>query len=223
MRINELKIYSPRLKEQSTFYANALGLKCIKMNKEQASFQLGSSVLTIEYKKETTPYHFAINIPSNKENEALSWLKARLEILIEEEIEIHDFDFWNAKAIYFYDCDKNIVELIARKNLNNGNSETFNQEQLLNISEIGLPTTNIEAKFSQLHELSGIQEFSGGFDRFLAFGDEEGLFICINKDIKDWHPTGDKAHSSAFEMHFTEKGVNYHIEYKNDQVLVLGA
>lgn len=218
MRINELKIYSSKVEEQTVFYSSVLGLQCINKNNERASFKLGSSVLTIEFRKESTPYHFAINIPSNKENEALIWLKSKLEILIEENTEIHDFDFWNAKAIYFYDCDKNIVELIARNNLDNETSDSFNQNHFLCISEIGIPTTNIESKFRFLNELTGIQEFSGGFDRFLAFGDEEGLFICINKDIKDWSPTGDKAYSSDFELHFTENRTDYHIEYKNDKV-----
>lgn len=221
MKINELKIYSAQLEEQTAFYSTTLGLKCIKTTKNQASFQLGNSILTIEYRKEITPYHFAINIPSHKENDALNWLKNRVNILKSEHTEVHDFDFWNAKAIYFYDCDQNIVELIARNNLDNETSESFNPNQFLNISEIGLPTTHIESKFSVLNELTGIQEFSGGFDRFLAFGDEEGLFICINKEIKDWYPTGDKAYSSDFEMHFTEQGNQYHIEYKNDEIFVL--
>ena len=116
MLIHELKIYSSQLAKQVAFYSSKLGIKCIHQTKEQASFQLGSSVLTIESRQNSTPYHFAITIPSNKEHEALNWLKERVKILAAQDIEIHDFNFWNAKAMYFYDSDQNIVEFIARKN-----------------------------------------------------------------------------------------------------------
>lgn len=223
MQIKELKIYSNQLAEQTDFYSNILGLKCIKMSEKQVSFQVGSSILTIQSREKATPYHFAINIPSNKENEALAWLKERVEILKDDQIEIHDFDFWNAKAVYFYDRDRNIVELIARKNLQNHSETPFDSNHLLNISEIGIPTTSIEEKYTQLTTISGVPKFSGGFDRMLTLGDERGLFICINKEIKDWFPTGDKAHSSDFELRFTEKKIDYRIQFNNDEITVLEA
>jgi len=221
MLINELKLYSHNIEEQVHFYTSVLGLTCIGQSNERASFQLGSSVLTFEYKPNATPYHFAINIPSNKEDEALLWLKERAEILTDESIELHDFDFWNAKAMYFYDRDMNIVELIARKNLHHNVSEPFDSSQLLSVSEIGMPTTDIEARFQQLNKLSGIEPYDGGFERFLAVGNENGLFICVNKERKDWFPTGDTAHSSDFELHFTEQGNDYHIQFVNDQIFDL--
>ena len=118
MQIKELKIYSSKIKDQAEFYSKVLGLNIISFSEENVSLELGKSILSIEFKPETTPYHFAVNIPANKEVEALEWLKSRVEILKDGVNEIQDFDFWNAKAIYFYDKDKNIVELISRKNLN---------------------------------------------------------------------------------------------------------
>ncbi|MFT5250691.1 MAG: catechol-2,3-dioxygenase, partial [bacterium] len=154
MEIKELKIYSSKIKEQADFYSKVLGLTVIKLTEDNVFLEFGKSILNIEFKAETTPYHFAINIPSNKEYEALEWLKSRVGILKEEGNEIQDFDFWNAKAIYFYDKDKNIVELIARKNLNNLSNQKFDSNQFLQISEIGLPTLNIENEFKQLKSLT---------------------------------------------------------------------
>lgn len=221
MLINELKLYSDNIEEQIDFYTSVLGVRCIGQSDERASFQLGSSVLTFEFKHNATPYHFAINIPSNKEYEALQWLKERVKILMGESIELHDFDFWNARAFYFYDHDMNIVELIARKNLHYHVHEPFDSSQLLSISEIGMPTTDIEARFQQLNKLSGIEPYDGGFERFLAVGDEKGLFICINKERKDWFPTGDTTYSSDFELHFTDQENDYHIQFVNDQIFDL--
>jgi catechol-2,3-dioxygenase len=218
MEIKELKIYSSKIKEQADFYSKVLGLTVIKLTEDNVFLEFGKSILNIEFKAETTPYHFAINIPSNKEYEALEWLKSRVGILKEEGNEIQDFDFWNAKAIYFYDKDKNIVELIARKNLNNLSNQKFDSNQFLQISEIGLPTLNIENEFKQLKSLTGIEIFDGGFERFCAIGDENGLFICINKKVKYWYPTNDKAFSSEFEIKLLEKGNEYRIAYKNKKI-----
>ncbi|MBU2997930.1 VOC family protein [Cellulophaga baltica] len=221
MQIKELKIYSSKINEQADFYAKVLGLTIIKSSAKNVLIAFGKSILNIEYKPETTSYHFAINIPSNKENEALEWLKPKVKVLMDENNEIQNFDSWNAKAVYFYDKDKNIVELIARKNLNNASEYKFNSKQFLEISEIGVPTLDIEKVFNQLTNLTGIEIYDGSFDRFCAIGDENGLFICINKTFKDWFPTNDKAYSSAFEIILVEKGIKYQIAYKNEEIKLL--
>lgn len=206
------------MNDQVDFYSHVLGVKMIKRSDENVFFEFGKSILNIEFRPETTPYHFAINIPANKEDEALEWLKSKVEILRDGINEIQDFDSWNAKAIYFYDKDKNIVELIARKNLNNSSTQKFDTNQFLEISEIGIPTLDIQKEFDQLTSLTGIEIFDGSFERFCAIGDENGLFICINKNVKDWFPTNDKAVSSEFEMRLIEKGNEYRIEYKNEEI-----
>jgi len=88
-------------------------------------------------KVNATNYHYAFNIPSNKGEEALAWLKEWVEILDWNREDLVDFSDWNATAIYFYDKDKNIVEFIARKNLNINTVSTFNSNQVLEVSEMG--------------------------------------------------------------------------------------
>lgn len=216
MQIKELTIYSSNLDAQVSFYSNVLGVKIITRTNNSVSLDFGNSILTIEYKAVTTPYHFAINIPANKDIEALNWLKTKVKILKDGDNEIQDFDFWNAKAVYFYDKDYNIVELIARKNLDNSSDSPFGSEQFLEISEIGMPTMDIEKEFNQLNKFTGIEIFDGGFERFCAIGDETGLFICINKESKDWFPVDDKAFSSEFEIVLIEKEEKHKLVYKNE-------
>ncbi|UKM63706.1 hypothetical protein GSB9_00251 [Flavobacteriaceae bacterium GSB9] len=141
-----------------------------------------------------------------------------MEILKIDKEKIQDFDSWNAKAIYFYDNDKNIVECIARKNLKNENPDDFSVDSLLEISEIGMPVSNIETTYKTLKKISNIDVYDGGFEKFCAIGDENGLFICINKKLKDWFPTGDKAFSSEFKIKFKEKELEYIIEFVNEEV-----
>ncbi|MCK0146565.1 VOC family protein [Arenibacter sp. F26102] len=218
MKIKELKIYTSNIKAQADFYSQVLGLMIIDRSHKHISFQIGSSMLHFEYKQTATPYHFAINIPANKEVEALKWLKFKCPILKDGEDEIINFTAWNAKAIYFYDEDKNIVELIARKNLNNASEHNFGPEHFLEISEIGVPTTDIEREYNTLKHVMDIAIYDGGFGNFCAIGDENGLFICINRERKNWYPTQDKAYPSEFELKLSQNEKNYSLEFKNEKI-----
>ena len=222
MQIKKLKIYTSKLSAQNRFYTEVLKLEKLNQTKNSVSYQIGRSVLEIEEVPDFTPYHFAINIPANQENEALEWLKKWVEILKDGNNEIQDFDFWNAKAMYFYDMDKNIVEFIARKNLDNRSEIEFNQNSLLEISEIGLPTGHIENKFKILNENIGLEIYSGSFDRFCAIGSENGLFICVDKNTKEWFPTTDKANPADFEVLINQNDKEYAVEYKNENLKING-
>jgi catechol-2,3-dioxygenase len=213
MKINRLILYTTQLDEQTTFYKDVLGFKLVEKTADHSSFKIGHSILSFYYRESSTPYHFAFNIPSNQITEALQWLKQRVEILMDERIEIHNFDDWNAQAIYFYDKDQNIVEFIARKNLKIESYTTFRPESVLCISEIGVPVNNMERTLHHLNLVKKLPVYSGDMERFCAAGDENGLFIIINKEKKKWFPTDDTAHSSYFRM----EG-DYNIEFTNGKI-----
>ncbi|NJB72344.1 catechol-2,3-dioxygenase [Saonia flava] len=219
MEIQELTIFTNQLVGQRQFYSKVLELNILNESKNFVLFNLGSSNLKlVKRKKITTPYHFAFNIPAGKEKDALEWLKKRVEILKINGNEIQDFDSWNAKAVYFYDLDNNIVELIARKNLKNQSTEEFDQKSFLEISEIGIPTTNIEKEFDFLNTKLGLSIYDGGFNDFCAIGTETGLFILINKNVKGWYPMNYRAYSSDFKLKVIIKKETYEIEYINEQI-----
>ena len=217
MKIETLQILTKNLEEQTAFYNKILGLEIIAKEEKEVSFKIGLSILKLVYSEDFTPYHYAINIPSNQSTEALKWLKKRVAILKDGIHEIQDFDFWNAKAVYFYDKDNNIVELIARKNLKIQSNLKFSSSSLLNISEIGMLTQNIIPLYERLKNISGLNIYDGTTERFCAIGDENGLFIAINKKLKTkWFPTEDKPFSSPFIIDFKEKGKAFKFEFKND-------
>lgn len=218
MKIKELKLYAQDLSSQIEFYSHRLGVELLEQSSQKASFNIGNTRLTLLKSNHFTPYHFAINIPCNKATEALKWLKERVEILKDGDSEIQDFKFWNAEAIYFYDKDKNIVELIARNDLGNESDVEFSAKCFLEISEIGVPVKDIEKTSTHLNDIVKIPIYDGAFDRFCAIGDENGLFICINKEIKDWYPTGDKAYSSGFEIELIQNGKSYILAFKNERI-----
>jgi catechol-2,3-dioxygenase len=218
MQIRELKIYSSNHSWQIEFYSKTLGLVLIHQTENVAQFKIGKSRLVLMKSARSQPYHLAINIPSNRLKEALAWLKLRVDILKSDGNEIQDFSPWDAQSVYFYDQDKNIVELIARKHLNNENQAPFDADSFLEISEIGLPVNDLEATYNALRDIVDIQIYDGNFERFCAIGDERGLFICIDKTAKTWFPTGDKACSSDFEIKFEEKGLAYEVAFKNGKI-----
>lgn len=218
MKIHSLKLNSSDLAGQTQFYSEVIGLELIKKSDSQATFRIGKSKLVLAQSDGFRPYHFAFNIPANREKEALKWLRDRVEILDFEGREIQDFDSWNAKAIYFYDTDRNIVEFIARKNLPNQSDDTFGSRSLLEISEIGMPVNDIEKAYDAINEIAKLKVYDGDFQRFCAIGDETGLFICIDKEKKTWFPTGEHAFSSDFEIEFSESGQLLKAEFKNGEI-----
>lgn len=199
MHIQKLKLYTAQLNKQAEFYSEILGFEIFDITTHEVSFKCGSTILTFEQRQDVKPYHFAFNIPAHKEDEALTWLKARVGILKDGDHEIQNFDFWNARAIYFYDADKNIVEFISRRGLKQYSQEKFDIKSIMEVSEIGLVSKSIKENYHILNKTLGVDIYSGSFERFCAIGDEYGLFICVSKD-KGWFPVNDFAHISDFEV-----------------------
>lgn len=218
MKIQELTVHTSRLAEQKEFYRKGFGLPLLHESKESFGVQVGASVLNFVFKKNTKPYHLAFNIPSNQEVEALHWLQQRAQVLNYNGIELIDFVSWNAKSVYCYDLDRNLIELIARKNLFIENKDPFSSKALLNISEVGVPVSDIETCYNQLNELIGTPIFDGDFDRFCAVGDEEGLLILINKLKRNWFPTNDRAYSADFELILKKDDTHFPILFQKGQL-----
>jgi catechol 2,3-dioxygenase-like lactoylglutathione lyase family enzyme len=210
MKIKELVLYTQHLASQIEFYAKTLEFELVHQDKMGCSFKLGNSILSFKLGENIQPYHFAFNIYSNKEHEALNWLKERVELLPFNGKRMVNFQSWNAKALYFYDHDKNIVEYIARKNLKNNSNEPFSSASILNISEIGIASSTLKKTYEKIHIFKPIELYSGNFNRFCALGNEEGMFILANPALKKWFPSNDDIHQSDFVI----KG-DYNFEFKN--------
>lgn len=198
MKIQEITLFTNQIKKQKHFYQNVLEFDLVYNSEKKITFKTGSSLLSFRFKSDTKPAHFAFNIPLNKIEEALSWLQKRVAILPDNENEISNLKSWHAKAIYFYDADKNIVEFISRQDLRIESSEVFSSKSVNSISEIALVTAKISKLFKTIYTLKPIDIFHGNFNRFCALGNHEGLFILLDKTVKTWHPTSEAAHTADF-------------------------
>lgn len=216
MKIEKLEIAAADIGKQLHFYRDLFGLEIRDQQERSFEIVVGSSILKFRQDTHFTPYHIAIHIPDKQEEKALAWLKSRVSILKNDQDEIVDFSAWDAKSVYFYDEDKNIMEFISRRDFNKPVSEVFSEKSLLGIAEIGLATNDIEEKFNFLHQQFKLEVFDGNFEKFCAIGDHQGLLITINKKLKDWFPNGDQAFSSDFKIEFSHKGSNYDLDFIND-------
>lgn len=222
MHLKELTLFSKNIDLQAGFYQSILGLHLTERTEHSVQFLAGTTKLNFVQKDGATPYHFAFNIPSNKVEEAREWLKKRVDILSFEGKEIIDFKNWNAHAMYFYDPDKNIGELIARHNLKVKTDQPFGPQQILSVSEIGIPCFDIEAVYRFFYQLFPIPVYDGNFDRFCAMGDEDVLFIVIDKKTKpDWFPTFDTAYSSDFLATIAANGQEWKIAFEKEKLILL--
>lgn len=218
MNITSLSLFTSQLEKQHIFYTQTLGFKCIEKNEERFSLEIGDSVLTFIKKENSTPYHFALNIPYDAIDDALQWTKEKVAVLKNGKFEIHEFEDWQARAVYFYDEDKNIVEFIGRKRLNYEYAGGFDISCIKEISEIGVATTDIESCYNSLSLNIGLEIYDGGFYRFCAIGDETGLFICVNPEEKKWFPTDDTVHYSGFKAIVQRYNLSRTVTYENGKL-----
>lgn len=220
MNITELKISTSNLEKQLNFYQGLLGLEVKNKTLNEVAFQIGTSTLILSESQVSSPYHFAINIPFALVEEAKMWLKNRVPLLSEGKNEIQDFSDWKAKALYFYDEDKNIVELIGRKDIAYLGGNNFDVNTLLSISEIGIPSQDIEKVYQSLNDIlkQKVAIYDGSFHRFCAIGNPQGLFICIDCAKKGtWFPTNDSAKEVSFEITFTENSHHHSLKYSKEK------
>ena len=192
MDILEIEILSDNIDETIKFYSELLGFKILHVDGNTISFAVGKSVLTFIKSDNLNPkYHFAFNIPCNKIDDAILWTYSKTPLIkITNDKIIADFDNWNANAIYFYDNNGNILEFIARHDLNNASENTFDISSIESISEIGIVAENALELADKLINENKLSLFAKGSksEAFSALGDDNGLLVIV-KSHRNWYPT----------------------------------
>jgi len=195
MLIRKLVLQTCYLQTLKEFYSSVLELPVDWLSETGLSITIGHTDLIFREADESEPfYHFAINIPSNKIEEARIWMgaKAKLLWIKDYDSEVADFVNWHAKSIYFLDPAGNILELIARAHRKNEGTESFSSRQFLSIDEIGIVFSREEFEKRTgdlLHNYSlSYFEKQPPLPQFRAIGDEEGLLIAVPQH-RNWYPT----------------------------------
>ncbi|MEP7144147.1 MAG: hypothetical protein ABI707_14790 [Ferruginibacter sp.] len=192
MNIHEVHLLTDDPDQTRHFYHKILGLQILSSNTAVTRFSAGLSVLTFHTSGNNKPvYHFALNIPNNKFEEAIAWVGSKLDLVeITPSNCVADFKSWNAKAFYFYDNNHNIVEMIARFDLDNQSRQSFDGSSIFSISEIGVVVEDPKQYASELSANYNLPFFSKQqpMDDFIVMGNDDGLFIIVTENRK-WYPT----------------------------------
>lgn len=191
MKIISLELETSQLDKIKAFYTQVLGFAMISEDEQQLTLRAGFSSLTFRQvsNRPAGPYHFAINIPRNKVQEATEWLRERVAFLYEPgaATPVVHHAHWNADALYFYDTDFNILELIAHRSAP-ATDAPFGPEQLIGLAEVGMPTVDVQGLARQLKEQLKLRTWKDAYEQFEAVGDEEGMFIVV-REQRPWFPT----------------------------------
>lgn len=194
MRFHEVTLASSNLTAQKSFYGGDLGLPLLVDNTDQLTIQVGLTRLTFlrAPEKPLNVYHIAFNVPENQLPAAGAWIELRTPVLASisnPTKTVFEFRSWNAHSIYFKDGEDNILEFIARHNLDNASDVPFTHDNILEVSEVGLPAEDVLRRATELEERLKLPIYDGkGSDMFAAIGDERGLFIVVPGG-HPWLPT----------------------------------
>jgi catechol 2,3-dioxygenase-like lactoylglutathione lyase family enzyme len=216
MKLEYIQLQTNNIKETELFYKDVLDLKIMEKGLNSLIIQVGSSVLKfIENPEFDSIYHFAFNIPENKLEEAIKWCADKIDlILIENKRVIANFETWNANAIYFYDNNGNLLEFIARHDLDNFQIKEFSSKSILNISEIGIVHEDPMELGKQLIEGHDLLFFEKNFnsETFAAIGDDEGLLIIVQPN-RNWYPTQMPSKSNKTGIIIENKGAKIELNF----------
>jgi len=190
MNITRLELLASNLSLQGEFYENMLELPT---KRSSAGLEVKAGKTNLVFIQAPTnfdgAYHFAFNIPENQFHAAKSWISGRIPLLHEESGK-DEFrsESWDSDSVYFKDAAGNVLEFIARHNLKNAVDGDFDREQILNISEIGLPSENVIGFANELGARLGPPVFKQEpNETFTPLGDDDGLFILPIKN-RIWIP-----------------------------------
>jgi hypothetical protein len=218
MKIRKLDLQTAFLKTLQEFYSSVLQLQVDQPDERKIKIKIGDSDLIFTETATGEPfYHYAINIPSNKIEEAKGWLSTKVKLLWMDDYknDIADFVNWRARSVYFYDPAGNIVELIARFELNNFVTGAFTSSQLLSLNEVGLVFTdeNFEKEIMSLENSYSLSYFDKQppLPKFRAMGDDQGLFVIV-PEHRNWYPTDKPSRTFPMIVEFDNKEQSYSLE-----------
>jgi extradiol dioxygenase family protein len=188
MRFSKLKLRSNDIQAQQDFYTQQLGVPS-QIIDNALKIQIGSSKL--EFTQDpafTGRYHLAFDIPNNQFQNATQWLEQRTAIASDANGNTQfEAGEWNADNIYFFDPQGNILELIARHELENASDKPFGPNSLLCISEIGLASKDVPEMIAWFANTLEVGTYKSFDETFAPIGNANGLVIAVPED-RIWFP-----------------------------------
>ena len=212
MNIKILTLKCNNIESTADFYQRLFNTGPHFRSESAVGFIVGGSTLIFEQSDVVNPvYHFAMDIPCNLLHDAFEFVSNCATVLpVSEEQYFADFKNWNAQSFYFLDNNGNVLEYICRYDRQIEHPGPFNGQQLISISEAGLPaeqTPQLMAKIMYSYPLMPYEK-QPTLENFAALGDVNGLLILSNIG-RAWYPTQIPAAVFPITIKFEVSGVNY--------------
>ena len=184
---NETELFQIR-----NFWENTIGCEVVDQPSGRFSIKIGTSLLT--YKPNFTSlarpqYHFSILIPSNQIENCLAWLKNGGKKKDGDEIqlwrggvtnaEIIQSPLYNSSSVYFADYGGNIIELVARRNLDNAEEGEFSSEMFKEINSVSMVTKEVRIAQDSITKKLGYQPVDRTTSGYKVLGNANGLINLV--------------------------------------------
>ncbi|MEL6823521.1 MAG: hypothetical protein AAFP70_17315, partial [Calditrichota bacterium] len=99
--------------------------------------------------------------------------------------DVRHFRHWNAHSLFFWDPAGNLVEYIARHDMDNDAEGEFSINDIHYASEIGFIVEDQQKAARQLNEALGLEAYPKDTNFWWAMGNENGLLLCLPKG-REW-------------------------------------
>ncbi|MBF4608541.1 hypothetical protein [Curtobacterium sp. VKM Ac-1393] len=153
----------------------------------------------------TGALHLAITIPTGTFDDAVAWIAGVATVLVDADGR-DEFDGppnWNSRSVYFEGPDRQLLELIERRDLAASTSAApapaparAGAVPLVSVSEVGIAVPDVLGAVETLRH-AGLEAYANPpVEGFAAVGDVDGLVILVSPDRR-WFPTGDRLPSTA--------------------------
>jgi catechol 2,3-dioxygenase-like lactoylglutathione lyase family enzyme len=180
MKIFDLELYTADLNKTQSFYIRRLGLPVLSRSVNHLTVLVGWTRLTFRLVDQpVAPYHFAINVPRGSLEVIMYYFDLDYIDTQAPGKTVADFPDWRARACYFYDSSGNLLEFIARTDLNLDDPNLTFSDLFQGVSEIGIATEDVSHTSRQIQERLQVKQFGKTTPApdFNALGDDNGLFI----------------------------------------------
>lgn len=186
MRIKELVLPVTDLAGSLVFFGNRLQLPV-----KHRAVRIGWSMIELIPVQSQAPgcAHLAFNVPYERFDAAMAWLRARTALLRSPDglDQFHLAPPWDSRSVYFEGPDGAVLELIGRQRLPGLPSlAAFDGSEMNCLSEVGLPTDDVAGIVQQAAQ-TNLRPFATPSDQFAPIGTDEGLLIVVDA-ARPWFP-----------------------------------
>ncbi|WP_123937681.1 VOC family protein [Curtobacterium sp. PhB137] len=199
MDIRQVQLATRSLDDTARFWER-LGCPVHRAD-ESVEVHVGSTRLLFrELPGMTGALHLAITIPAGTFDVAAAWIAEIATVLVDADgrDEFEGPPNWNSRSVYFEGPDRQLLELIERRDLVAATpaSGPASAVPLLSVSEVGIAVPDVLGAVGTLRR-AGLEPYANpAGEGFAAVGDVDGLVILVSPERR-WFPTADRLPSTA--------------------------